>query len=162
MEGIVLANQASLADRSKCAGKLQRGDGCRVGCQVHFKVTKLLKYPEVAVLTYYNPTQHVDKAGSICHGPGCETVKNTRHGTYARVSASTKDFIVRKLQLGIPNDQILKDHCTAIEQDYVRQRGGPLVLDEFLDVLQRETAQLYRFAFQCQAQVSYYIAAQMC
>ena len=104
-----------------------------------------MKYPEVAVLTYYNPTEHVDKDGLVCHGPGCEAVKNTRHATFAHVSATTKEFIVKKLQLGIPKDQVLKDHRAAVEEAYVLKNGGPLVIEDFLAVLQEENPQLYRF-----------------
>ena len=86
--------------------------------QVHFKFAKYLLAPSDAIITWLGPVDHCDKAGCLCHGPGCGVTANTRHAVLTHLSEATKDWIRGKLLLGTPHHAILAEHRSKIREQH--------------------------------------------
>ncbi|KAK9854466.1 hypothetical protein WJX84_010979 [Apatococcus fuscideae] len=98
--------------------KRARGDGVRLGCQLHFKFARYLHAPNDAIVTWLGPVDHCDKAGSLVHGPGCDATANTRHAVLTHLSEATRDWVRGKLLLGTPHHAILAEHRSKIREQY--------------------------------------------
>ena len=86
--------------------------------QVHFKFTRYLNAPDDAIITWLGPVEHCNKAGCLCHGPGCDATANTRHAALTHLSEGTKDWVCGKLLLGTPHHAILAEHRSKIRQQH--------------------------------------------
>ena len=99
-----LPTAASLA-AEKRKRPLEYGTGQKRGCQAHFSVFAPYASPE-KVQIRLNKEEHVDAAGSICHGPECPG-----HGMYKTspsLSAECHAFVNLSLMREVPAKCILQ------------------------------------------------------
>ncbi|KAH9324532.1 hypothetical protein KI387_004710, partial [Taxus chinensis] len=84
------------------------------GCMCHFIVKRLFSQPSIAVIIY-NQRQHVDRTGSVCHGPLDRNALAPRTMTHPYVPNELRQQAMSMIYLGISEESILQKHIEDSE-----------------------------------------------
>eukprot|EP01018_Ginkgo_biloba_P021358 Gb_34654 [translate_table: standard] len=106
------------------------------GCMCHFTVKRLYTRPSVALIIY-NQRQHIDKTGSICHGPLDRDALGPRSMTFPYVSNELRQQTMSMIYLGISEDSILQKHIEDAQRYGGPSSGGDLLASKYVQKLEK-------------------------
>ncbi|XP_027182819.1 uncharacterized protein LOC113781149 [Coffea eugenioides] len=85
------------------------------GCTCHFVVKRLYARPSLALLIYNN-RRHVNKSGSICHGPLDRDAIGPGAKKIPYICNEIQQQTMSMIYLGIPEENVLEKHIEGIQR----------------------------------------------
>lgn len=103
---------------------IEYGQSIKVGCQASFTIVVHRDFPDVCEIRYTSEgIEHSNKAGVICHGPGCKDPGLAQLAP--RLSASVKQHATTLLLSGVRPSNIIKDIHKSHQRAYMIEHGLP-------------------------------------
>ncbi|KAK6921455.1 Zinc finger, SWIM-type [Dillenia turbinata] len=85
------------------------------GCTCHFVVKRLYARPSL-VLIIYNDRRHVNKSGSVCHGPLDRNAIGPGAKKIPYICNEIQQQTMSMIYLGIPKENVLQKHIEGIQR----------------------------------------------
>ncbi|KAJ4961433.1 hypothetical protein NE237_021343 [Protea cynaroides] len=85
------------------------------GCQCRFAVKRLYARPSVALIIYYE-RRHVNKSGSVCHGPLDRDAIGPGAKKIPYISNEIQQQTMSMIYLGIPVENVLQKHIEGVQR----------------------------------------------
>ncbi|KAK9089942.1 hypothetical protein Scep_029024 [Stephania cephalantha] len=109
--GILYSRRYRLNTRNRAA----RPQSMR-GCTCHFTVKRLYARPSLALIIYNNRRHHVNKSGSVCHGPLDRDAIGPGANKIPYICNEIQQQTMSMIYLGIPEENVLQKHIEGLQR----------------------------------------------